>query len=138
MIATLWQNDLRHWLFVVNVIVFVVIIVYVIRAIFSPKRRSTSTEIEKLPANIEPFLPDEELEGRRLERVQGWALIFAAIIAIALPIYWLREPTRQHQSTAYFDENAVHRGAVLFASPGTPELRSRHVEAVRELSRREG
>jgi hypothetical protein len=28
----------------------------------------------------------------------------------------LREPTRQADSETYFDENAVHRGEVLFAN----------------------
>ena len=44
----------------------------------------------------------------------------AAIVAISLPIYWLREPTRQDESSSYFDENQVERGAVLYARPGMP------------------
>ena len=117
MIAAVWQNDLRHWLFVINVVVFVVLVIFVARAVLSP--RKARKEGEHLPANQTPFLPDEDLEGRRLERVQGWALLFAAVIAIALPIYWLREPTRQTQSATYFDKNSINRGAVLFARPGT-------------------
>jgi len=117
-LAALWKNDLRHYIILLNLIAFSALIIYVLYAVLSPRRAVSE---ERMPANIEPFLPDDELEGRRLERVQGWALLFAAIIAIALPIYWLREPTRQHQSTQYFDKNSVHRGAVLFARPGTPD-----------------
>jgi mono/diheme cytochrome c family protein len=86
--------------------------------VLSPKRAKSE---EKTPANLTPFLEDEDLESRRLERVLGWALIFAAIFALALPLYWLREPTRQHQSATYFDKNAAARGAVLFANSASPE-----------------
>jgi mono/diheme cytochrome c family protein len=116
--ATLWANDVRHWLILLNIVAFGALIIYLILAVLSPRK---SREIEKSPANLTPFLEDDDLEGRRLERVQGWALLFAAVIAIALPLYWLREPTRQEQSQRYFDRNSVHRGAVLYARPGTPE-----------------
>ncbi len=118
MIAAFWKNDLRHFLILLNFIAFSVLIVYLLVSVLSPKRVRRE---EREAPNIVPFLPDEDLEGRRLERVQGWALIFAAVIAIALPIYWLREPTRQDQTVTYFDKNAEHRGAVLFASPGGAE-----------------
>jgi mono/diheme cytochrome c family protein len=75
-------------------------------------------EEEKTPANLTPFLADEDLESRRLERVLGWSLICAAAIAVTLPIYWLREPDRQRQSETYFDRGAIERGATLFAGPG--------------------
>jgi mono/diheme cytochrome c family protein len=117
MTASLWANDVRHWLILLNIVAFAGLIIYLIFTVLSPKK---SREVEKAPANLTPFLPDDDLEGRRLERVQGWALLFAAVIAIALPIYWLREPTRQSQSAQYFDRNSVQRGAVLFARPGTP------------------
>jgi mono/diheme cytochrome c family protein len=35
---------------------------------------------------------------------------------VSLPVYWLREPARQEESIAYFDEGAVERGTVLFAN----------------------
>jgi mono/diheme cytochrome c family protein len=92
----------------------------VIWAVLSPKR--ASKEIQ--PANQTPFLPDEDLESRRLERVQGWALLFAAIIAIALPLYWLHEPARQEQSVTYFDENAAERGAELYADATMEQFNS--------------
>ncbi len=117
-IAAIWKNDLRHWLIWINFVVFAGLIIYVLRSVLSPKRARSE---EKTPANLTPFLEDQDLEGRRLERVQGWALIFAAIFAISLPIYWLREPTRQHQSANYFDKNAVARGAVLFANSASTD-----------------
>jgi mono/diheme cytochrome c family protein len=117
-----WKNDLRHWLIVLNIIAVAFLIYFLIKTILSP--RSQREDGNKSPANLTPFLPDEDLEGRRLERVQGWALIFAAVVAVSLPIYWLREPTRSEQSVNYFDRNAVARGAVLYANSASPEYNS--------------
>jgi len=117
-IAAIWKNDLRHWLIWINFFAFGALFIYVIRSVLSPKKARTD---EKTPANLTPFLDDETLESRRLERVQAWALMFAAIFAIALPLYWLREPTRQAQATNYFDKNAVARGAVLYANSASPD-----------------
>src|SRR5262245_47629858 len=103
----------RHVLILLNVVALVAIAAYLVWAVLSPRRSAREVE----PPNLTPFLEDEDLESRRLERVQGWALLFAAVVAIALPVYWLREPTRQAQSVKYFDENAVHRGEVLYADP---------------------
>jgi mono/diheme cytochrome c family protein len=117
-IAAIWKNDLRHWLIWINFAAFAGLILYVVRSVLAPKRARLE---DKTPANLTPFLEDEDLESRRLERVQAWSLIFAAVFAISLPLYWLREPTRQHQSTQYFDKNSVARGAVLFANAASPE-----------------
>ncbi len=78
------------------------------------------------PRTCTPFLTDEDLESRRLERVQGWALLFAAVVAVALPLYWLHEPSRQKESANYFDKNAVDRGqrAVLRPDDGLVQLRA--------------
>ena len=81
----------RHVLIGLNLVAVVAIVGYLIWAVLSPKREAQET----LPANLTEFYPDEELEGRRLERVQGWALLFAAVVAVALPLYWLHEPSRQ-------------------------------------------
>ena len=118
MIAAIWKNDLRHWLIWINFVAFGALIIYLVRSVLSPKRAASE---DKTPANLTPFFDDEDLESRRLERVQAWSLIFAAVFAIALPLYWLREPTRQHQSINYFDKNAVARGATLFANAASPE-----------------
>src|SRR5690242_20470661 len=103
----------RHALIALNLFALIAIAAYLIWAVLSPKRASQDIE----PANLTPFLPDEELESRRLERVQAWALLFAAVVAIALPLYWLHEPSRQSESVNYFDKNAVERGKVLFSDP---------------------
>jgi mono/diheme cytochrome c family protein len=112
-----WKNDVRHWLILLNIIVLVALVIYLIRTVLSPKR---AREVEKTPANLTPFVDDDTLEGRRLERVQGWALMFAAIVAVALPIYWLREPGRQHDMAADKYRESVARGATLFANKQMP------------------
>jgi mono/diheme cytochrome c family protein len=107
----------RHVLIGLNLVAVVAVAVYVIWAVLSPKRAPEET----LPANLTEFFPDEELESRRLERVQGWALLFAAVVAVALPLYWLHEPARQKESANYFDKNAAARGLVLFSNSAMPK-----------------
>lgn len=110
----------RHVLIALNLVAVAAIIGYLIWAVLSPKREPEET----LPANLTEFFPDEELESRRLERVQGWALLFAAVVAVALPLYWLHEPARQSESTNYFDKNAVERGEILFSNATMPKYES--------------
>lgn len=101
--------SVRSVLVVLNLVALVALAVF---AILSVRRNREKTT----PQNLEVFHDDDTLEGPHLERVLGWTLFFAAIIAVALPVYWLREPNRQHESVHYFDEGAVNRGAVLFAN----------------------
>ncbi len=107
----------RHVLIALNLVAVVAVAAYLIWAVLAPKRAPEET----LPANLTEFFPDEELESRRLERVQGWALLFAAIVAVALPLYWLHEPARQTESANYFDKNAAARGEVLFSNATMPK-----------------
>jgi mono/diheme cytochrome c family protein len=71
---------------------------------------------ERTPANLTPFLPDDALEGRRLERVLGWSLVFSVVMIIALLAYFLWEPFRAEDANAQFLDRSVERGAVLFAN----------------------
>jgi mono/diheme cytochrome c family protein len=101
--------SVRNVLVVINLVALVALGVF---AVLSVRRNREKTT----PQNLAVFHDDETLEGPHLERVLGWTLFFAAIIAVALPVYWLREPNRQNESVHYFDEGAVNRGAVLFAN----------------------
>lgn len=71
---------------------------------------------EKPAQNVTPFYDDNVLETTHLEHVLMWALIVSAIIAVALPLYWLREPSRQVALAAGFHENAVERGEILYSN----------------------
>jgi mono/diheme cytochrome c family protein len=101
--------SVRSVLVVLNVVALVALGVFAALSVRRNREQAT-------PQNLAVFHDDETLEGRHLERVLGWTLFFAAIIAVALPVYWLREPNRQHESVHYFDEGAVNRGATLFAN----------------------
>jgi len=107
----------RHVIIALNLVAVAAIAAYLIWAVLSPKRASQDIE----PANLTPFLGDEDLESRRLERVQGWALLFAAVVAVALPLYWLHEPSRQKEASTYFTDNAAERGQVLFSNASMPK-----------------
>jgi len=52
----------RHVLIALNLIAVLAIAIYLIWAVLSPKREPE----DNVPANLQEFYPDEELEGRRL------------------------------------------------------------------------
>jgi mono/diheme cytochrome c family protein len=104
--------NFRNALIALNIAAFVVIAGVVVWRVFSMRRNPE----DKQPDNIEQFLPDEDLEGRRLERVLGWSLIFTLVIAVALPVYFLFEPSRQENLDAEFLDKSIERGAVLYAN----------------------
>lgn len=81
------------------------------------KRRS-----KEEPPNLQTYHGDEVLESSRLERWQGWSVLFSFVIAASLPLYWLREPSRQSSMKGYFERTAAARGAELFGSEGTSAL----------------
>ena len=57
-------------------------------------KREVGSEIE-LAANRGSLPDDEVLEGSRLEQVQAFGVLMLLIIALVLPIYWLREGGRR-------------------------------------------
>jgi mono/diheme cytochrome c family protein len=105
--------SVRSVLVVLNLVALLSLGVFAALSVRRNREKST-------PQNLAVFHNDETLEGPHLERVLGWTLFFAAIIAVALPVYWLREPNRQGESVHYFDEGAINRGATLFANNQMP------------------
>jgi len=91
------------------------------------------SEIELAP-NRKPYLDDEGLEGPKLTKALTWGLVLMGFIAVGLPVYWLREPTREagggfDRGTAWFERNAIEHGKNLFAAPpkeGEPGARKAH------------
>jgi mono/diheme cytochrome c family protein len=98
-------------LFLVNA---VALIGFLAMAIVSARRRAAEPA-----ANLASYYDDETLEGPRLERVLGAAVIFSAVLAVALPAYWLIEPYRQTTMNKDFLADSVHRGKERFAMAGT-------------------
>lgn len=76
-------------------------------------RDEVGSEIELAP-NRRPYLSDDELEGRKLNTALFSALGLLAVIAVALPLYWLAEPGRQKGAVAAYDELFIERGLALY------------------------
>jgi len=77
-------------------------------------RKEVGSEIE-LAANRKPYFDDETLEGPRLERVQLIGVILLAIIVVALPLYWVFEPSRQAGAQEGWEDRFASWGSELFA-----------------------
>lgn len=93
---------------------------YIVAQIRRPGRQlEPGSEIELAP-NRKPYYDDDVLEGPRLERVLGLAFLTLVVIAIGLPLYWLREPGRQRSALRGFNNTAAHRGYLLFQPADSP------------------
>jgi mono/diheme cytochrome c family protein len=84
--------------------------------IFLENRRSTTDIVQSFlnAPNRKPAPDDEVFEGPRLDRWLGWALVSMTVVALSLPLYWLREPSRQTGAIFGFDKRSVHRGEQAF------------------------
>lgn len=78
-------------------------------------RPEVGSEIE-LAANRKPYLSDEELEGRKLDRTLSLGLLGLVIVGVGLPLYWLQEPGRQENAVADMKRKFVNRGEAMFAT----------------------
>ena len=78
-------------------------------------RAELGAEVEVAP-NRRPYLPDEELEGTKLDRSLSFALVLLAIVGVGLPLYWLAEPGRQSGWEDKFDAQFVSRGQTLYTT----------------------
>jgi Cytochrome c len=75
-----------------------------------------------IPQNMRPGAPDEEMEGRRLERIQAAGLVATLATAIFIPAYWLPESERQEAFAERFDEESLERGELIYRlAPPLPE-----------------
>jgi mono/diheme cytochrome c family protein len=77
-------------------------------------RKEVGAEIELAP-NRKPYYDDEELEGPRLERVQLTGVLLLVVIVVALPLYWVFEPSRQAGAQEGWDNRFASWGSQLFA-----------------------
>lgn len=68
----------------------------------------------KVPSAFRPAPSDEELEGRVFERAVLWAALCSLFIALWLPLYWLREPTRLAQKAEKFNNIALVQGEEIY------------------------
>ena len=99
----------------IAIVLLVVVVVGWAIYVFVNIRRSKSevgSEIE-LAANRGSLPDDDALEGNRLERVQAFGVLMLLIIALALPVYWLREGGRRSGAERGFSERAAAAGERL-------------------------
>jgi len=105
-------------------IAFLVVVGFVLYAIVAIKNRDKDepigSEIELAP-NRKPYYDDDALEGPRLERFLGWALVLLIISAVGPLVYWLNEPSRQAGAEEAFLDKSVERGRSLFLPTDSPE-----------------
>ncbi len=78
-----------------------------------------------LAPNRKPYYDDDILETKRLDRALSMALILLVIVAIGLPLYWVREETRKANAVQGFAQQSVERGKGLF-QPTTSTLPGAH------------
>ncbi len=98
--------------FVILAVVAIGFVVWLVSNLIAG-RKEAGSEIE-LAANRKPYYSDEELEGKKLNLALFSALGLLAVIAVALPLYWLAEPGRQEGAVENFDEIFVERGLNLY------------------------
>ena len=77
-------------------------------------RDEIGSEVE-MAANRKPYYDDETLEGARLTRVLGIGVILLVVTVVALPLYWILEPSRQAGAQEAQDEIFVEWGSRLYA-----------------------
>lgn len=78
-------------------------------------RAEVGSEIE-LAANRKPYMDDEELETKKLDRTLGLGLVALAVIALTLPLYWLAEPGRQDDMVQHYKDVAIARGEEIYVN----------------------
>jgi mono/diheme cytochrome c family protein len=99
---------------VIAVLVGIGFVAYLIANLRAAKPELGS-EIE-LAANRKPYFDDMELETSRLDRSLVFALSMLAIVAVALPVYWLAEPARITNAQEGFTIRSEKRGAALYVA----------------------
>lgn len=78
-------------------------------------RDEIGSEIE-MAANRKPYYDDETLEGERLTRVLGLGVILLVVTVVALPLYWILEPSRQAGAQEAKEETFIEWGSRLYAT----------------------
>lgn len=77
------------------------------------KRRSAA-----VPPGLRPGPSDEELERRSSVNYVRWGALATLFLALFLPVYWFREPTRLDLKADQFVEESIARGARQYGANG--------------------
>jgi len=84
-------------------------------------RQLSKSKKSMVPSALRPGPSDEELERRSLVRNLFAGAIITVFFAVALPLYFLREPTRIQHKLGFFTQHAVAQGKLEFQPTGDPE-----------------
>ena len=87
--------------------------IYVLVNVFSTGKDEIGSEIELAP-NRKPYFDDEELETKKLDLSLAAGVGTLALIALALPLYWLGEPGRQEGYVNFTDRVSADRGGEAY------------------------
>lgn len=77
-------------------------------------RNEVGSESE-LAVNRRPYLSDQELESKKLNRAGLLAFLGLALVVLVVPLYGLREPGREKNATQGFEQKFIKQGAEMFA-----------------------
>ena len=91
----------------------------VVTALGGPRTRKG-----EVPSGFRPGPSDADLERKVLDRWVAYGTIATVFMAVFLPVYWLREPTRLTLKENQFLKESIVRGNLTFAAVGTDPLRS--------------
>ncbi len=97
-------------------VIIVAIVIFVIWAFvfwFVMRDRQSRTPV---PPNLKPYLDDDALETRRLERALQWSVVVVVLSAIGLAAIFVWEPTRQADAFKHFSNRAVETGEEIFGT----------------------
>jgi len=93
------------------------IVGFVVAIVINVRRGKAEVGAEiALAPNRKPYLDDDQLETTKLDRTLTAALGLLAVIAIAVPMYWLYEPARQAGAVKMFEETAIRQGEKIYTT----------------------
>jgi len=73
-----------------------------------------SRGLEETPSNLQPAVPDEELENNKLTRILQSAVVSAAVLAAVMGVYYAAESGRQVSAAEEIHEKDVEEGEKWF------------------------
>lgn len=91
----------------------------VITALGGPRTRKG-----EVPSGFRPGPSDADLERRVLDRWVAYGMVSTVFMAVFLPVYWLREPTRLSLKENQFLRESVTRGEEIFGPADPASLRA--------------
>jgi mono/diheme cytochrome c family protein len=91
----------------------------VITALGGPRTRKG-----EVPSGFRPGPSDADLERRVLDRWVAYGMVSTVFMAVFLPVYWLREPTRLSLKENQFQRESVTRGEEIFGPASPDSLRA--------------